>query len=474
MDFHGYNDISKSHNLIAKCFWIFIVFSSTVTTISYSVVTIVRYVNNPSSVSVASVPLSSQILPDVQVCSQQIFNVTKLRKNGFSEYAIEYLFKYMSLYSYGQSLTEDARLMQEIGNETIQRSVGINESYSLDNLVLDYGLECKELLLMCSISGKRFNCCDYVKFLTSPSYGKCFILEKTSQIAPQTWGGPTGGLFILIDSNPESSGSINISLPGNTGIGVNIYAASYIKVAALGVSGVAVNKATYAALEETRYTRLTSNGCTRLPNRDCISLCYSLAMEKTINCTQLGFAALPNVPVCSPQRIASLFLSLSNKNFEYFADCSRQTCAYSACEEKIYKFSISYVDRDMERVRKVNGLNNYSSLSELSIFYSTLGYMEMAEFQTLTIDSVISSIGGNMGLFMGASIITVIQAAVLLARKLRMHLRRKKICKAAVEDSMPSCPNSLRRFSAPNVGSKIRNPDKAILYGEFHNRPIYQ
>jgi uncharacterized membrane protein len=43
----------------------------------------------------------------------------------------------------------------------------------------------------------------------------------------------------------------------------------------------------------------------------------------------------------------------------------------------------------------------------LNIYYSSLAYTKISETQALKLDQLISAIGGNMGLFVGMSVLTI-------------------------------------------------------------------
>jgi hypothetical protein len=56
-----------------------------------------------------------------------------------------------------------------------------------------------------------------------------------------------------------------------------------------------------------------------------------------------------------------------------------------------------------------------TSVLMVDIYYSSLAYTKMSESQAISIDQMIASIGGNMGLLVGMSVLTICEFFQLIA-----------------------------------------------------------
>jgi hypothetical protein len=57
-----------------------------------------------------------------------------------------------------------------------------------------------------------------------------------------------------------------------------------------------------------------------------------------------------------------------------------------------------------------------STILMLNIYYSSLTYRKISQSKAMTIDQMISSIGGNMGLFVGMSVLTMCDFLQLVSK----------------------------------------------------------
>ncbi len=59
----------------------------------------------------------------------------------------------------------------------------------------------------------------------------------------------------------------------------------------------------------------------------------------------------------------------------------------------------------------------------LNLFFSNFEISELQEVETLTLSSVIANVGGALGVFLGASVITIIELFVFLSLSVVYTLR---------------------------------------------------
>jgi len=167
----------------------------------------------------------------------------------------------------------------------------------------------------------------------------------------------------------------------------------------------------------------------------CFDLCNDLEVLRTCNCTQ-GFI-LPNRKQCSQVKFEAILANTGetcmervNKNFytDEFRSCI-PLCP-KECETFIYtvtsSFSVYPSDNYLEVLLSdpliVNKFNerdigygkNYretvkSSVMAINIFYQDLSYSEVSQIPKSTTADILASVGGNLGLFLGISLLTLIE-----------------------------------------------------------------
>lgn len=67
-----------------------------------------------------------------------------------------------------------------------------------------------------------------------------------------------------------------------------------------------------------------------------------------------------------------------------------------------------------------------STTAMVNIFYDSMSYVMFQESPQISFDTLLSNIGGNLGLFTGASILTSIELIELLLAVLILHFKAKR------------------------------------------------
>lgn len=438
MDFHGYNDIRNSRNSYQKGFWLLLTIAAICVTVAISALTLRRFFNNPTSVSMTKVALSSMDLPEVQICTYQTLNVSKMISAGFCNESIRFIYQYLAMYfsiHYKTTYMLD-RLAESMNNSLIFEEKLAKEmnttNVNFEELFLNFGLDCSEVLHECSIGWSMFDCCRYARAIVHPNFGKCFILQNLSSVSKQSWAGPTAGLLMLITPQPPSAGKVDQPLNGNSAIGANIDVDNKYRTASISYTGILMEKANYLSMALTKYTKSTLDDCSTISTRECMPFCYGKIFQRLSNCTQMGFWKFPGTPICLPHQIYS---AVENFNVmqQAYEECTATLCKKPVCNEFCYFPSISYSDVDLNLVRALNGIDNSTEgIAQIYLFYGMMGYLNLDEFQTLTFDGVLSAIGGNMGLYLGASMITVFQAILVCFGCTKRHWLERNQRKNAV------------------------------------------
>ena len=76
---------------------------------------------------------------------------------------------------------------------------------------------------------------------------------------------------------------------------------------------------------------------------------------------------------------------------------------------------------------RVNPLNAANSFVKLNIFYDSLSYELSTELAKMDIASMLASIGGNLGLFLGVSVFSLCEMVEVLIEMFFLLRTKKKI-----------------------------------------------
>jgi hypothetical protein len=167
---------------------------------------------------------------------------------------------------------------------------------------------------------------------------------------------------------------------------------------------------------------------------DCIEIARQVPIEKTCNCSFAYFIKYDqNIRRC--ESFEDLFcggsVATSFVNLEY---------SYDICPLECESFSFSYSTSSSGPVnrRYLRALKKYfvnitdddlaSSVAFVNIYYNHLGYTEINEKPNYTTLSLISNVGGTLGLFMGLSLLSlfeIVELFILLLQQLNQQKKNK-------------------------------------------------
>ena len=91
----------------------------------------------------------------------------------------------------------------------------------------------------------------------------------------------------------------------------------------------------------------------------------------------------------------------------HFANC--QNCLYP-CHDTLYKADLTTLPLSSDGIGPYNTAeDDRSNLILLHVYYPSLHYTVTAQVESFTLDTLISNLGGQIGLFLGASLMTLVE-----------------------------------------------------------------
>ncbi|CAJ0583902.1 unnamed protein product, partial [Mesorhabditis spiculigera] len=310
---------------------------------------------------------------------------------------------------------------------------------------LSYGKE--EFIKMCSFNGKQCDISRDFKPLVDPSFGNCFTFNwnrksnKTSSRA-----GPNHGLRMMLYVN------VTDYLPTTEATGVRIvihgkkdrpfpdtfgYSAPTGAVSSFGISLRQVNRihipedpcydSQFSATKNNIYEGYdyTPEGCYRT--------LYQKEIQKKCGCADPRFPRFRLTPDvyeaenCDTMDIRQRECILMaadawQKNNDNVArkNTKKPQCRHP-CQEEVYsttysaaKWPSSDINVDCHDMRSDECIKHYSeNAAMLEIYYEQLSYEILSESEVYLLVNMVSDIGGQAGLWLGASVLTLIEIMVL-------------------------------------------------------------
>ncbi len=151
--------------------------------------------------------------------------------------------------------------------------------------------------------------------------------------------------------------------------------------------------------------------------KDCYDLCYQQQVILACNCSDLNFLPLPNTRSClSVEDVICLYTVYENFGTKNINDLCDYQCPLECVSESfVYKTAQSiypsylYASLLNRHPVIIKNYNNQTvsqdtlrkSLLKLNVYYEDLSYISITEMPTLNGISLISNIGGTLGLFLG-------------------------------------------------------------------------
>uniref|UniRef100_A0A9J2PBV1 Amiloride-sensitive sodium channel n=1 Tax=Ascaris lumbricoides TaxID=6252 RepID=A0A9J2PBV1_ASCLU len=356
---------------------------------------------------------------------------------------------YSSMEDYWSSISStDMNVGQQLLDEYILK----NPDFTIPSFVANASQRCADFILSCQYDGTDFNCCD-PRYTTSTmtDLGQCYQTNLTKLKQDFTVGyqfGASQGLQMLLDfrndeqiSIANSSENILVKPPFfnlfENGFRIHIHDEMAISFMSTEVISVSPNNKIAIALRPTKYEFLERsvggacrsswpNGYSQtIPYSEtlCQARCIALTYVSLCGCAPLRFNFLRDKPTCTPKElydcVAMKFpISYAAHVPQLMPDC--QECA-PQCRHFVYYSHASYA-RDIPP-STVQYLQQFGSrftpqyvrqnVVGMHVFFETKKFVLYSQSPLSDFTNVLSNIGGNMGLFLGGSVISLFEMALL-------------------------------------------------------------
>lgn len=412
---HGFKHITgnnSSPNKLKQTIWGMLFVSLLGFCIYLLVITIMRYFKYESTTTTFYERNSILEMPSVTICNMHPYNRTKYMNNphaltigNYYSYILDVNSSYYSNSTLRNTLDDQMRNI-EVFDFNKAQALTINETF-----------------ISCKFFGSIINCSDYVEYLYT-ELGMCFIFNSKDRIEANgslwnNYPGESLGLQLVLNTNSEY-GLDQLSEIGD-GFRVLVHSPDVFPLMTKKSYVVAPGFQTYLSLTKTTVDMLSKP----YSNAECYSsnsgsysqeMCsYKCGIVAIYNRTCLLSEAKPDDDQFSQCNLYEQFQILApGRTVDYESLCNqcRMTCDYTS-----YTPAISMSAFSKEYTLSVAASQNWPSSNnltfikenyvQLKIHFTSYDYIKTVQKPTLTFQAVLSDIGGLLGIFLGASFMTL-------------------------------------------------------------------
>ena len=414
---NGIVHVFKSKSLIRRLIWALIFLLAAAYCI-YNIADRGSYFDSrPSATTVSVTTNQSLAFPAVTICNFNPVDRVIAEPLGLTDLLQFYYDPYTYIITRSSDFVEFDEFCQGLVNRSSAASMLLRDLYTVGAITIE------ESNLLCNFDVSFCHDKDFTPVMTN--LGLCYSINanETKFYAQST--GARSGLRMLYDI--RQSNRYIASFDGTAGVKVAIHSEDTLpEPDELGIA-IQPGKSAYISVTAHKIDDQTGNGCgnpskalTYFPNYNySVSLCHANIIADNIvkNCSCLSPVSTltgSNIRDCTVADLCCIWQTL------YLSRTDFSSCIPS-CQRTVYSTSVSYgqFPDDMATRFLQQGLNVTqelitSDLLKIHIYYEELSVTNVVTSFSYTFTALLSDIGGQLGLFLGASVITMLEIGLLL------------------------------------------------------------
>ncbi|XP_017534042.3 acid-sensing ion channel 5 [Manis javanica] len=416
--FHGIHNIVRNRSRIRKVIWLVVVLGSVSVVIWQIHCRLANYFTWPTTTAVEVQYVEKIEFPAVTFCNLNRFQTTAVAKFGVAFFLWNIVSKVLHLQEISANST---------GSKEVTDFLTSHHNFSITEFVKKNGFYLnKNTLLKCDFFGKPCGPQDFAHVFTE--YGNCFTFNHGENVQARKKVSVSGrGLSLLFNVNQEEftddptlgfvdAGIIFVihsphNVPQFDGLGLSAPAGMHARLAIRQVKTVHQEYPWGECNPEIKlqsFSTYSTSGC--------LKECKAQYIQKQCGC--LPFLLPGNGIECDLQKFYNCVSPILD-HIEVKGLCTMGTHNSScpvACEETEYPATISYSTFPSQKAlkylsKKLNQSQEYISenLVNIEINYSDLNYKITQQQKAVSVSELLGDVGGQLGLFCGASVITIIE-----------------------------------------------------------------
>ena len=452
---HGLPRVIKSKYIVLKILWGLAFIAGLAASLYYLVISIISYLQYQPVVQVTLIQEFPTLFPAITICNLNPFENLNRSAINQSDFFNEESFNSKNIEYYFVEAQENFK--RAVTN------MGLNQKQAI-------GFQLKEKLISCTFNNEICDSSNFTSFFDY-DYGNCFtynggengIISSTTQIGSKygltleiLTGDPlletlpfmNQGLLLVVHNQTKklvpSILLINgIYLPPGYNSYVSVSRHFNSKLSSP-YSNCITDLTTSQTFGTTLYNYMTSNGISTYDQASCVRLCYQSVVQSSCNCYDPKYPALGNITTkCLNVYQIECILNVTDKIFlrrnDYINICGfdcpiecntidyYQSCSSSYYPSEYYvnllakKNYLQNFNLNSSFASIQNSVRNY--LVKVTINYNELGYTFMEEQPSIDMFTLIGNVGGQFGLFIGISLLSIVEVLelsidiIILSRK---------------------------------------------------------
>ncbi|XP_077080133.1 acid-sensing ion channel 1A isoform X2 [Siphateles boraxobius] len=437
---HGISHIFSYEKITAKCCLWVVFFLSSLTFLMYVCVDRIQfYLEYPHVTKLDEITTPVMVFPAVTICNLNSIRFSRITRND--------------LYHAGELLAllnsrheiRDSHLVEESVMEVLKSKADFRlfkpRHFNMREFYNRTGHDIKDMLLSCQFRGSPCRPEDFSVVFTR--YGKCYSFNSGDTGPPQisVKGGMGNGLEVMLDIQQDEYlpvwGETNES-SFEAGIKVQIHSQDEPPfIDQLGF-GVAPGFQTFVSCQEQRLVYLPApwGSCKSSPPSSdyfktysisaCRTDCETRYLVENCNCRLVHMPG--DAPYCTPV----LYKECAHPALDFLVETDSDYCSCETpCNITRYSKELSFVKIPSKAsvkylAKKYSKSEKYitENVLVLDVFFEALNYETIEQRKAYEVAGLLGDIGGQMGLFIGASILTILELFDYLYEVMKYRLCR--------------------------------------------------
>ncbi|XP_072537415.1 acid-sensing ion channel 1A [Salminus brasiliensis] len=467
---HGIAHIFSYDRITVRCcLWLLFFLSSVAFLLCVCVDRVLFYLEYPHVTKVDEVVAPAMVFPAVTLCNLNAFRFGRVTRNDLY-HAGELLALLNSRYE-----IRDVHLIEESVLEALKTKADFQNFKPRPFNMMEFynrtGHDIRDMLLSCQFRGSPCRPEDFKVVFTR--YGKCYTFNsgETGPLLVSMKGGMGSGLEIMLDIQQDEY----LPVWGETdetsfeaGIKVQVHSQDEPPfIDQLGF-GVAPGFQTFVSCQEQRLVYLPppwgnckvgpldSDFFTAYSISACRIDCETRYLVENCNCRMVHMPG--DAPYCTPE----LYKECADPALDFLVERDNDYClCETPCNTTRYSKELSFVKIPSKAsakflAKKFSKSEKYiaDNVLVLDVFFEALNYETIEQRKAYEVAGLLGDIGGQMGLFIGASILTILELFDYL-----YEVAKYKLCR---------CSDKKNQSSSADHGTVLGLDDVKCHVSNFH------
>ncbi|KAF8366063.1 hypothetical protein PRIPAC_83892 [Pristionchus pacificus] len=400
--------------------------------------------------------LDEVLFPKITICNFNPIRKSYIRHlNASGDFSLDVL-RYLMLFNNDVLTTygNGNEVMLSRMDKELREYEEMHPNFTFHRFFYDAGFRCEDILKSCSFAGRPFDCCKY----SSPrltSLGRCHEIAlshaSVEWMKKQTEGGDKAGLQLVLDTHlneqvKDIQDNDEAVLSNQFENGFRFYVVEPETSTYTSSQGINVSPGScvYSALVAKKYELLKPEewgNCTdewpksysgnntklKYQSLDCMTKCKARTFNEKCGCSPFIYDIDNEYSSCSPFQtylcMKKHILINVNETSEEFSwpacdECKAECQKWEFLSYNSYSHGFTGAALSWLQARNANWTAEVvkSNFLTINVFFRDMSYSVFRQEQASSLVQTLSNMGGTMGLFLGMSVLTMIESVIYICK----------------------------------------------------------